>query len=322
LADGERELSGKRHTVVLRSCFGKWHSAFHVIAQKRLKTDACEEELAQWQLARWFLHWKSRDTMLLYDTTMLKKARRRLSRRILGRMLSLWGSHLQVRLAEKQSVLIATRFRVLSLASKAFNQLRIYTDEQRRCRHRDRIARRHYVVRLAKSVMFAWRLIRLTTRRRYLMVISVLKLWAHNLQLREFQQWQKYKNAKRERRRARHNALEVYRQRSVRLSLTGFILSAQHAPPVHDSGSDEELQSSSMIVEEQMPRRPPAVESGLTAPKRPGFLVPGKARIAIPEQVEAVIPKSIEVEENGQKQRTLVELNELMEEIGHLASEF
>jgi hypothetical protein len=194
--------------------------------------------------------------------------------------------------------------------------------------------------------MFSWRRLGIKTRRRYVMITSVLKLWAHNLQSREFEQWRAYKTMKKERRFARENALKVYGQRCVRLSLTGFILAAQHVPAVEESGSDDELLSSSAVLfEETVPvKLPKMVEpKGLAAPKRPAFLGPTKARPAPPGAAEMrEVAKAIEVnpetlfatlesryeelktrlelEDGEQKEQTLAELDSLMDEIRILAS--
>jgi hypothetical protein len=54
--------------------------------------------------------------------------------------------------------------------------------------------------------MFAWRLFRLTTKRRYIMVAAVLKLWGYHLQHRELRQWRAYAEVKKRGNAARKNA--------------------------------------------------------------------------------------------------------------------
>jgi hypothetical protein len=148
---------------------------------------------------------------------------------------------------------------------------------------------------------------------------------------------------RKERKLARQNALEVYRQRCIRLSLTGFTLAAQHMTAIQESGSDDELVSSSGILfEESLPAKisKPVVESKrLAAPKRPNFLGPGRPRITSPNRPAKSIeldPETVfatletrylelktrlEQEDGEQKQQTLTELNQLMQEIGTIASE-
>jgi hypothetical protein len=275
---------------------------------------------------------------------MLKKAARRLSRRVFTRVIGIWRYALEIKLAEKHEELIATRFRSLSLASKAFNRFRIYAEEQRRWHRRTQRAKRHCIIRRLKVVMCAWRLLRLTTRRRFLMVTCVLKVWSHNLQLREFQQWRRYKDMKRERRIARENALLMYSERCLRLSLTGFILAAQHLPAFEDEASDEELlSSSSLVFEELIPKRGATTipeSNRLASPKRPFFLG-SKPKSATPTRPAAIeqeedfdpdviyeklearyleLKARLEVEEGEQKEQTLGELNDLMSEIGRFRS--
>jgi hypothetical protein len=141
---------------------------------------------------------------------------------------------------------------------------------------------------------------------------------------------------------AAHRALNVYRQRCVRLSLTGFIIAARHAPAARESYSDEELLSSSSgVVEDVVPKKVQRSEPrGLVAPKRPGFLGPGRARAAPPtppkvpgkvrEDADAIVEAlegrylelkaRLEHEDGEEKQQTLDELGRLMNEIGSLAS--
>jgi hypothetical protein len=278
---------------------------------------------------------------------MHKKAARRISRRIFSKAIDIWRYALQARLEEKHADLVAMRFRSLSLASKAFNRFRIHAEGQRRLHRGNQIARRHFIVRRLKLIMCAWRRLKLTTRRRYLMVTCVLKIWSHNLQLREFQQWRRYKNMKRERRMAMENALEIYKQRCLRLSLTGFIIAAEHLPVAQEEVSDEELLSSaSLEFEDVMPKRslPAIPESNrLASPKRPFFLGP-KPKMATPprpyetnrrgiildldpddiyETLETKyleLKARLEVEDGEQKEKTLGELNDLMREIGGFRS--
>jgi hypothetical protein len=147
------------------------------------------------------------------------------------------------------------------------------------------------------------------------MVTSVLRLWAHDVQLRLFRGWRAFVDDRIDRRFKTAEALQIYQNRCLRLSLTGFILAAQRLPAVlEDESGDELLSSSSSSIELEMPK---IEASKLTPPKRPAFLVPRRVE-AVCDRLESKfmeLKARLESAEPQQKQEMIDELNDLMREI-------
>jgi hypothetical protein len=165
------------------------------------------------------------------------------------------------------------------------------------------------------------------------MVTSVLKQWARNVQWRQLEKWRKYNQDKKEQRVAMSEARLLFDQRSIRISLTGFILGAQKIPvlPIPEAQSEDELRSDSSIfddIERDFDEMPATASAGLglTAPKRPDFLVV-KPVVESPKVSDldevysrlelrySELKGRLQSEDPLEKQQALLELDDLMKEI-------
>ncbi|OHT10672.1 hypothetical protein TRFO_04179 [Tritrichomonas foetus] len=256
LSSSEQALQDAIKDIRLRRYFGRWHSIFDIIQRRNSRINKSESELRKRKLSRLFMHWRSQFAIQNFEKIMLRKAYRVM--RVFYRKVywNKWQISLKIHSEERLLNDSANQFRNLSLKLKAFNRIKIYYENQKLKQHKELIAQAHYVIHLERSAMISWKLSHRQTKRRFLMVSSVLRAWAYNVQKKRFDQWYSYIKRKKQKKLDIIEALEIHKRRSVSFALTSFVMSTKSMkppPPIEvdiSSDSSEDLLKSSFEIDE------------------------------------------------------------------------
>lgn len=251
LSTSEKALKNLLRDIIIRRYFCKWHSKYDIIHRKYLNIEVCEEEMRIRKLSRLFMEMRSQYAIRNFEKVMSRKAHRRLDIFLKRIFWEKWKISLKLHIENRSLIECANNFRILSLKLKAFNRIKIYYRNKQMRQQQMLVAQAHYVYHLEISAMIAWKLLHRQTKRRFLMVSSVLKVWAHNLQKKKFKKWLEYTNQKKKQKRDILEAIEIHKRRNVSMAITSFVL-ATKSLPMNFIGSESELDYSEDLLKSSL----------------------------------------------------------------------
>lgn len=216
--------------INLRRAFSIWHAKYDIINKRFEKTERCIKEMKLRYLSRYFMRFRAQYAIHHYDRIMTKKSNRRLGMFTKRLYWDKWQVSAKVHFENQAMLDSAKNFRIISLKIKAFNRFKIYCRNMQIKKYKLRLAQAHYVYHLECCAMITWKFVHRQTKRRFLMVSSVLKVWAHNLQKKKFEQWLNYTKYKQNKRLEYVQAAEMYEKRNIALVIESFVTAAKSLP--------------------------------------------------------------------------------------------